>query len=1034
MFRSLVILGFLFFSLSSKGQGDRVSYFNKYNKNKLFEVAAKHVSKSQFFETYKSELGISEYTSFRKVKSFKSKSNFTTVKYKQYFRDLEVVGGNYTLHLLGDKTQKASGNLLPFVNVSTTPSLSFDEVKTHISSQLEQSMNELGYWLKLSEIKVHYYNKGLKVIDAAYPDFSGEYQLAYNVEAVSYDDSPFNENVFISAHTGKLINHFSNIHVHNSPGVVKTRYYGEQNVTIDSLASDEYYLRDFSRGDGVITLDGDLDVYQNNSKYWDLENENQDEVAGDLHYCASSFYDMMNDHFDWSGIDGEGGELITVAHAGGKFLVNAYWDGVRARFGNGDCDRYSPLTTLDIVGHEFAHGLTDYTSDLVYRNESGALNESMSDIFGKALEYYYDNANFNWLIGDRIRLNEDINVIRSMEDPTVRNDAKFYKGDFWWTSTGDNGGVHSNSGVLNHWFYLLVNGEQGINEIGESYNISAVSFDDAMQIVFNMQRVYLTENSNYYDALMAAVESAKDLYGENSTQHLSVVEAWNAVGLKSSDNSLSLDLVLDYEFIAACPGEVVYPSFIMINTGRETIPSGINLISKFISNNDIDNFSDTILLDKDMMVGDSLLHTFSSQLTNEISNNGTFFINVAMASSPNDLINESRGAFGTSDVNGADILLDNVEIFKRNTCEPGELDAFRYRIKNTGCRNILVSDSIFFDVETNVGDFTVGIRVFFDFEPGDITSSTRTLRFATDDEVPDGIETFDVKVRHEDDVVAENNSFSGEVVPINFISDGYIETFSDINSDKSYSISKNDFYTHDTIVSYRNNEMLGIFGLRDHNFFRNCEKEEDFFSEYFFKAEIDYCVDASEIEEPIFEFNAMMFDHEASTVELINEDYSTMIQVEYEDGTGDLISGQPQGSLINHKLQLPPNYVGELNITVLALSQNETEQLDFTEDKDLVLLDDIKLYDKTKYNPNTFEGGYSIFPNPTTDIVRIANADNNKLFDVDIFNAIGQRVYEQKSILNQDWIDLSYLPEGVYFVRLVESGEIISSTKIIKLD
>ena len=66
MFRSLVILGFLFFSLSSKGQGDRVSYFNKYNKNKLFEVAAKHVSKSQFFETYKSELGISEYTSFRK--------------------------------------------------------------------------------------------------------------------------------------------------------------------------------------------------------------------------------------------------------------------------------------------------------------------------------------------------------------------------------------------------------------------------------------------------------------------------------------------------------------------------------------------------------------------------------------------------------------------------------------------------------------------------------------------------------------------------------------------------------------------------------------------------------------------------------------------------------------------------------------------------------------------------------------------------------------------------------------------------------
>lgn len=1034
MFRAFVTIGFLFLNVCLSAQQADKNFIQKYNNNKLFEVQSKQVSADIFFETYKVNLGLNKYTTFKEVKSFKTKDHFSRIKYKQYYKKLEVVGGNYTLHLKDETLQKATGNLLPFVNVSTQPSLTFEEVKTQISDQLDVSMKSLGYWLELKDIHVHFHNKGLIVIDNSFPDFSGNYSLAYNVAAVTHGEVPFNEDIFINAHTGKLINHFSNIHVHNTPGIVKTKYYGEQNVIIDSIAPNEYLLQDLSRGDGVITLDSELDVFENNSKYWDLENENQDEVAGDLHYCASSFYDMMDDHFEWSGIDGEGGELITVAHAGGKFLVNAYWDGRRARFGNGDCDRYSPLTTLDIVGHEFAHGLTDYTSDLVYRNESGALNESMSDIFGKALEYYYDRENFNWLIGDRIRLNDNVNVIRSMEDPLVRNDPKFYKGQSWWTSAGDNGGVHSNSGVLNHWFYLLVNGGQGVNEVGENYDIMPVSFDDAMQIVFNMQRVYLTVNSNYFDALIAGVESAKDIFGENSDQYFSVVEAWKAVGLRSDDNSLAVNIVLANEFIAACPGEVIYPSFTLFNTSRQIIPGGTTLVAGFTSNSNIDNLAQELTIVEDMEVGDSLVFTFDEPLTNDISNNGSFVINIARVSSPDDIINEITGEFGTSEINGADISLTDIQILKRVSCEPGEVDAFRYRIQNTGCQNIVTDDSIYFDVKTNVGDFTAGVRVFFDFEPGNITSSTRTLRFLTDDVIPDGIESFDVSVRYEGDVDSSNDNFSGEVVKTTFISDGYVETFSDAHSDKAYTISKNDFYTHDTIVDIRKNNMLGIFGLRDHVFFRNCENENDFFDEYFFKADVEYCVDASDLEDPIFEFNAMMFNYETGIAELVNEEYSAMVQVQYDDGSGNLIKGQPQGSLVNYKLQLPPNYVGELDIAVLALSQNELHNFDFTANKDLVLLDDIKLYEKDNYNPNVLEGGYSVFPNPTTDIVRIANTNNSIVFDIEVYDAVGQPVFAQRNILNQDWLDLSNLPEAVYFVRIIENGELITSTKVIKLE
>jgi len=993
MFRSLVILGFLFFNLSSLAQDDKSSHLNKYNQNKLFKVKSKTISTSDFFDIHKTELGIGENNSFKIIKSFEIKSNSTVIKYKQYYKSLEVVGGNYILHMRNNILEKATGNLLPYLEISIKPSLSFDDIKTNISDQLQTSMIKYDYWANLDEIQVDYKNKGLKIIDAAYPNFSGNYQLAYKVAAITQDDLPFDEDIYINANTGKLINHFSNIHVHNVPGVVKTKYYGEQNVTIDSLNPNDYYLRDLSRGDGVITLNNELSVFRNNSNYWDLENEEQDEVACDLHYCASSFYDLMYDHFGWSGIDGEGSELVTVAHVGGKFLVNAFWDGTRARFGNGDCDRYQPLTTLDIVGHEFAHGLTDHTSDLIYRNESGALNESMSDIFGKALEYYYDNENFNWLIGDRIRLNEDVNVIRSMSNPIERNDPKFYKGEFWWTSTGDNGGVHSNSGVLNHWFYLLVNGGMGVNEIGEDYNISALSFDDALQIVFNMQRSYLTENSNYYDALIAAVESAKDLFGEE-----------------------------------------IYPSFTLINQGRTSILKGTKLIARFTSNNNIDAFSEEITLNTDFEVGDSFSYMFNSPFTNELVNNGSFTVSIALLENQDNLLVEAQGNFGTSETNGKDILLDDFQIFNNDKCSVGPPDAFRYTIRNMGCETILNLDSIYFDVETNAGDFRIGVRTLFDFEPGTSITSTRIILFSTNDRIPQGIETFIVNALYVGDVVEDNNSFSGEVEEKIIVSNGYHETFSDVDAEKAYEIVRNTFYTGDTILNYRNNNMLGILGLRDHSFFRNCEKEEDFFSEYFFKADIEYCIDASQIENPIFEFNVMMFNHEESVADLINQDYNTMVRVNYENGSGDLIYGQPQGSLINHKLRLPQNYIGELSISVLALSQNELDETDFTQGKDLVLLDDIKLYEENNNKISLLKEGYSIFPNPTSDLLRIANIDNTKVFDVQVYDVVGQTVLSKFDILNQDWIDMGNLQEGVYLLRLYENEEFITTIKFAKVD
>ena len=1036
MIKSFVLLTCILSCFGINAQKSSIEVIRQYNSNKIVEIDNHELTKSSFFSSYKKSLGLSDDDHFVMVKEIRTPDGFTRAKYKQYYKKLPVVGSMFTLHESEQVIRKATGNILPFINVNTRPEIEFDHFKDDIKNQLMESMDNLGYTFKINQEKIHYHNEGLKIMDKGYPKFTGNYVLVYHIVAEPDDhDFPFKEDIYIDANTGNLVNHFSVVHTHNVPGVVKTKYYGQQNVIIDSIASDHYLLQDLTRGNGVFTMNNDLEVYSHDSKFWDLENENQDEIAGDLHYCSTSFFDMMLEKFGWEGIDGEGGELIGATHAGGKYLVNAFWNGTRARFGNGDCDRYTPLTTLGIVGHEFAHGITDYTSDLIYRAESGALNESMSDIFGKALEYYFDNENFNWKIGDRIRRNEDVNVIRSMEDPGVRNDPKFYKGENWWTSSGDNYGVHTNSGVLNFWFYLLVNGEIGVNENNENYAVQSIGMDDAMQIVFTMQSAYLTENSTYFDAVNASVEAVKDHFGESTLQMSMVLEAWKAVGLSFNDSRISVLLQTESDVISACPGDVVYPQVKFFNIGDAPIQAGQTLILKFESNDRIDLIEESLTLDESFEVGDSIEYVFKTPITNSLDNIGTYTFSIASQDQSDFVLDDISGTFSTSEINATEVSLLDARIFKSDVCDAESSELFRYRIRNDGCTILERNDSLYFDVVTNVGDFQVGARIFSDLRSGIISSSTRTLSFATSDPVPENIEDFSVTLRYVGDTDASNNVVNNEVPKQVFISDGYSESFEEEKLFSEYLIFGNDFYTHDSIISHRNNKMLAVYGLRDHEFFRNCELDEDFFNEYFFKSSMRYCVDGSQMANPVFEFDVMQFANENGIAELTNSEYSTMVQVEYEDGTFDVIYGQPEGSLLNHKFDLPPYYSGELQINILALSQIEhIISHNFVEDKDIVLLDDIRLYERGTYNPVRLEGGYVVFPNPTTNIIKVEHSNSNKIFAVEVYNAIGQRVYNKESIVNQDWVDLTDWESGVYMINIFEEGDRSTSTKIIKVD
>jgi bacillolysin len=157
------------------------------------------------------------------------------------------------------------------------------------------------------------------------------------------------------------------------------------------------------------------------------------------------------------------------------------------------------------------------------------MNESMSDIMGKSVQFWSKPSDKNW------KMSNDMNwLIRDMSNPNAYGQPDTYKGTYWYTGSADNYGVHTNSGVGNFMFYLLVDGGSGTNDIGNSYSVSGIGLSKADQILYRSETVYLTSGSKYADWRTACINAATDLYGASSNEVVQVENAWYAVGIGSA--------------------------------------------------------------------------------------------------------------------------------------------------------------------------------------------------------------------------------------------------------------------------------------------------------------------------------------------------------------------------------------------------------------------------------------------------------------------------------------------------------------------
>jgi len=351
---------------------------------------------------------------------------------------------------------------------------------------------------------------------------SQKLRLAYKIDI--YAKEPLSRaDYFIDAQTGQVLGKKDELQHSDAAGTSNTQYSGIQTIHSD-LKGTKYSLWDLSRGDGVITLHGDkftnLD-YTSATANWNLTGQNQH--AMDVHWGVEETYDFYKTKFNRNSLDDNGIALISYVNDGE--YDNAHWDGASMNFGILSANNKG-VTGIDVTGHELTHGVTQYTSGLNYSNESGAMNESMSDIMGKSVQFFSKPTDINWKLSNDMKW-----IIRDMSNPKAVYQPDTYNGENWYFGTDDNGGVHTNSGIGNFMFYLLVQGGSGTNDFGDSYNVTGIGLDKADQIIYRTETVYLTPTSQYKDWRDACILAATDLYGAGSVPVTQVKNAWYAVGV-----------------------------------------------------------------------------------------------------------------------------------------------------------------------------------------------------------------------------------------------------------------------------------------------------------------------------------------------------------------------------------------------------------------------------------------------------------------------------------------------------------------------
>jgi bacillolysin len=286
---------------------------------------------------------------------------------------------------------------------------------------------------------------------------------------------------------------------------------------------------------------------------FDSDNTWTDGAIVDAHAYTGLTYDYLWRRFNRRGLNDHNIITRAIVHPAARnstagdrvanplFFANAaYYGGGVVVYGVGLPDGVTSggrswnhtVAAIDIVAHELTHGVTAYSSGLLYRNESGALNESFSDIIGTSVEFYFQQAGSGTQRADYLAGEDAVKPsgLRSLEDPGLFGHPDHYNRRF--TGTTDNGGVHTNSAISNHAFYLAIEGGTNRTSGLSVQGVGGANREQIERVFYRAFTQMLPADATFSIARAATIQAAHDLYGENSTATRAVTEAWTAVGVQ----------------------------------------------------------------------------------------------------------------------------------------------------------------------------------------------------------------------------------------------------------------------------------------------------------------------------------------------------------------------------------------------------------------------------------------------------------------------------------------------------------------------
>ena len=461
----------------------------------------------------------------------------------QYHDGVKVFGGELVRQAHDGQTVSVLGVVYAGIRVDTEPALGPQEAAAAVAELTGAAVGP-----------------GLDPELVVLPRDEGGYVLAYRLRVLTdYDLEVF----FIDASSGGVALRYSDLQtavgtgqgVHSDTKKLSTSLRNGTNLAIDAMRPPTIYTYDLKGNlsrtklyvSGFITLN-ESDVAADADNLW------TDAAVVDAHAYAGWTYDYLFKRFNRRGLDNRDLTMASVVHPVRRedwvsapsetlnlYYLNAFYAGrgimvygeglpPGATMGGRQWNYFSGA--IDVVAHELGHGVTDYTSDLIYRNESGALNEALSDIIGTSVEFFYQQAGAGYMKADYL-LGEDLTApsgaFRSMANPQAYGHPDHYSKRY--LGTEDNGGVHRNSGIANNAFYLAI--ESGTNRTSglSVQGVGAAHREQIEKAFFRGFTQLLPANATFAMARAATLQAARDLYGSGSDVERAIAQAWTAVGV-----------------------------------------------------------------------------------------------------------------------------------------------------------------------------------------------------------------------------------------------------------------------------------------------------------------------------------------------------------------------------------------------------------------------------------------------------------------------------------------------------------------------